>query len=212
MNIINILKQVKNVSTLLVLPIFSDINLRYSRYVADSNYPFLQLFLNNGGKNTYLNAEQMTLTLELDYDEATFVISPVSNTQVDLLTILATHPDCKKMFKLDNTIILEFSIPTKFKEDIQKIAEGKYSKVSDAYKQALKSKATSVAHIGDSTAALISEYDLGYHICKKSDGLLDLLSDSLGVRFTDDMELFSKFDKEKETFDYGKMLSIHQTQ
>lgn len=211
MDIMNLLKQVKNVSTLLVLPIFSDINLRYSRFLADSNYPFLQLFLNNGGKNTYLDPDNMTLTLELDYDESTFVISPVSSIEVDLLTILATHPNCVQMFKFDSKVILKFSIPSEFTEDIQKISESKYSKVSDAYKQALKSKATSVAHIGDSTAALLSEYDLGYHICKKSEGLSDLLSESLGVQFSEDMELFSKFNREKETFDYGKMFSVHQT-
>lgn len=202
MDIIDVLRTIENVSTLLVFPIFEPENVKYNNYVAESNYAFLQLFYNNGGKKTYLNVDDMELTVVMDLKKGTKSLYPAAEvSDFSLLDVLGTHPATIDIQAKEDELILIMQIPEHFHEDVQEISRSKYTKVSQEYLQALKSKATLVPSFGADVVLNISEYDLGYHICKGSEGLKEMLEDSLGVRVEDGAELFKKFDIKNETYE-----------
>jgi hypothetical protein len=203
MKIKNIWKSI-NTSTLLVLPIYSDIcsNAIHKNTLA-LEIPFLQVCFESGLINTFLE-DTFKIMFEKEKITQDLIVFSESVSLSEL--IIADKHFRSVVFADDNIVVYELDLPKEFKADIKLIKQSEYSKVSKRYKSKLLITQTEVAELEVNLSNRIVRYNVPYSIVSKSKHLKDDLVAGLSinggpeVKVGDDVELFPKFNTEKETF------------
>lgn len=186
-----------NVSTLLVLPIYSDI-CKNSKLILDKRVviPFIQLCLECGLEQTYLEEDRFILKFDskvIDKNELTettgFSLAEAIIGSDFFAEILAEG-------------VFSLSLPQKYLNDLNLIRDSKYSKLSLEYKRKLMISQESVAILSNELSNSIVIYNLPYSIVVRAKHLRKELSNALNISESImDSELYSKFDKNKEQWD-----------
>jgi len=96
----------------------------------------------------------------------------------------------------DGYVVLVYSIPSGFKNDVNLIKQGKYSQTSSKFQTAFP-KIIKIMKNGLHR----DEISLQYRIFKKSLDLKELWEEKIGESFTEDMEVWPGWTEEKEEMD-----------
>ena len=91
----------------------------------------------------------------------------------------------------NDNILLVFKIPTIYLKDFKLILEGKYSKVSNTYKNSFPNTIT----INKKPISCIQHL-----VCNKTEELKQEFEEFLGITFDQTQEYWSIYNKQKETF------------
>lgn len=131
------------VSSVLILPLFNDILDNIKAKEEHAEYSLQGLCYDNGLINCYLyehTGDKYDNTLKLLFDKEQlcnneiFINKPIP-TLFDLLI------NCKYFLKLkieNDKVLIYFSIPEMWNNDIEKVVKSQYSKVSEDYKNKIK--------------------------------------------------------------------------
>jgi hypothetical protein len=190
-----------NVSLVLILPIFQKIIQNITnRY--NQKFSIQGLLLENGLINTYLYDYKgyFNGTLKLKFDAEKILDcklqSKVKNPITNLLDILINNQYFKNVIHRQEYIIIELTIPDEFLEDIQKIENSKYSKVSVNYKKEIEYKGNYILTNDDLVNYLYIE-NLPAKITGKKKSLEDDILKIFNAQI-DLNEVYIEFDKTKE--------------
>lgn len=192
-----------NISTIMILPIFKDITKNIKNKTGAIQFPFIQLCLEYGLINTYLYKRgKFDNKLYLRFKKEEFIKNKkLTNSKYTSLCELII--DCNYYANLEmvnDDIIIGLHIPVEYLPDINLIIEGKYSKVSDQYKQEININQANVPVSYNPEIIYIMTMNLAYGISMKSNIIKKDLEKEFKVIITNKEELFEKFNKEKEDF------------
>ena len=189
----------------MILPLFWRITKNIVSKQGDIHFPFLQLAFEYGLINTYLynNGKDNNILFLLFKREE--IIQNKKLTKSPYYSMLELLLDCEyyHSFEMYNDFILfGLKIPEVFSEDIKKITEGKYSQLSDEYKEELhfKTKTTHMPHTTHKEAVYIIKYDLPFSIAVKGIRLKEELDEVMKIDLKTDMEFYQKFHQDRENF------------
>lgn len=193
-----------NVSSVLILPIFSDIikNIRSS----DSNaeYTIQGLFYDCGLINAYLYEEDVAYdnTLKLLFDKEVLLNTEIfTNKPINtLFDLLISYKHFKKIKTDNNFIIIYFEIDSKWNSDINHIVSSNYSKVSEEYRKLLLLKGVKVLSKNKVIDYLFLK-NIPAKIVYKSNKLETVLKEILSYNEEIKGEYFIKFNILNETLD-----------
>jgi hypothetical protein len=194
-----------NVSTIMILPIFWRISKNINSKKEDIHFPFLQLAFEYGLINTFLYKNKKdNNTLYLLFDKQQF-ITDKQLTKSPYYSMCELLLDCEYYDSLEmynDYVLFGLKIPEEYLDDIEKITEGKYSLVSEKYKEELhfKTKTSHIPYTDNKTAIYIIKYDLPFAVTVKGIRLKDELDEVMKIDLSTDMEFYSKFNPEKENF------------
>jgi hypothetical protein len=196
-----------NVSTLLVLPIYSHI-CKQNTYKKNKKIkmPFIQICLESGLQNTYLTEDRFLIHFDRSVMKEHFIINSDSYSLSEL--IIASKYFDKIVVSDENQIVYSLFLPDKYLTDFEFIRQSRYSRVSLEYKNELLITQNTVALLKNELSNNISRYNLPYSIATKSKHLRkDLVSyltvdKSKPIQLSENSELFIKFNPELETFNY----------
>lgn len=104
----------------------------------------------------------------------------------------------------DGYVVLVYKLDKKYDKDFQLIRQGKYSKLSEEFKEMYPKKVD--VPIGNKKTK--KETSLQWLIFEKDESLKQLWEDKLGYRFSNNMELWSIWEDEKETMDLDKLKEL----
>lgn len=94
----------------------------------------------------------------------------------------------------DEFVVLIYKLDSRWKLDFELVREGKYSKTSREFQKLFPQ----VAKIVDSKGLHRDRISLQYQIFKKTTDMKEYWENKLGTSFTDDMEVWDKYDHTKE--------------
>lgn len=100
----------------------------------------------------------------------------------------------------DGYVMIVYKLNSRLDSDIELIKQGKYSQTSEAF-QKIFPKIVKVKKNG----LMRDEISLQYRIFNKTEDLKKFWEEKLGVDFDDDMEVWSTFIEENETFTLTKI-------
>ena len=100
----------------------------------------------------------------------------------------------------DGYVVIVYKLNSRLDSDIELIKQGKYSQTSEAF-QKIFPKIVKVKKNG----LMRDEISLQYRIFNKTEDLKKFWEEKLGVDFDDDMEVWSTFIEENETFTLTKI-------
>lgn len=100
----------------------------------------------------------------------------------------------------DGYVVIVYKLNSRLDSDIELIKQGKYSQTSEAF-QKIFPKIVKVKKNG----LMRDEISLQYRIFNKTEDLKKFWEEKLGVDFDDDMEVWSTFVEENETFTLTKI-------
>lgn len=100
----------------------------------------------------------------------------------------------------DGYVMIVYKLNSRLDSDIELIKQGKYSQTSEAF-QKIFPKIVKVKKNG----LMRDEISLQYRIFNKTEDLKKFWEEKLGVDFDDDMEVWSTFVEENETFTLTKI-------
>lgn len=192
-----------NISTIMILPIFKDITKNIRNKTGVIQFPFIQLCLEYGLINTYLyKRDKFDNKLYLRFKKEEFIKNKkLTNSKYTSLCELII--DCNYYANLEiinDDIIIGLHIPIEYLPDINLIIEGKYSKVSEQYKQEINLNQANVPVSYNPEIIYIMTMNLAYGISIKSNIIRKDLEKEFKVTISDEEELFEKFNKEKENY------------
>lgn len=187
-------KKKENVSTVMLLPI-----LRLDKKLSSR-------FYNLGFKGTYLYCESLDKTYKFNPIYLLFEPDQLNAEFNDFLKGLSNNIHFIETHSVGiRKVVLVFKIPDLFKADFKLFLEGKYSKLTDAYKRCFALEKPVKNDRGDIkrdvTGAMQMEKTNYFHIFNKTQKLRDLYKSKLGLDFelSEDLELFDIINKDKET-------------
>jgi len=193
-----------NVSTVLILPIFSDLLKNIRSTDNNAEYSIHGLFYDCGLINAYLYEEDVSYdnTLKLLFDRETLMNTQIFiNKPVPTLFDLLINSKYFKKVKVDGEfIVIYLKIDRKWDNDIKEIISSNYSKVSEKYKELLLLKGSKVL----STSKVIDYLflkNIPAKIVYKSNKLEDVLKEIFSFSEPIDGEYFIKFNFLNETLD-----------
>lgn len=192
-----------NVSTILILPLFSHIidNIRTNK---NEKLNIIGFLLENGLVNTFLfnsrsNSKYYTLTLSFTEE---LVINTLNIKQLypSLLDILINSKEFEYIFHKDGKVNIVLKIDNKWDSDIANIVASRYSHVSNEYKEAILFKGvckdsgpiSNYIHINNIPARIV------YKSKKLENVLIDLFYEPKDKAAING-EYYELFDKVKET-------------
>jgi hypothetical protein len=97
-------------------------------------------------------------------------------------------------------VIISLSIPPWATKDIEVIEGSKYSKVSDEYKNAVKTKQSSVPKSSTDLIDFIARSNFAYGIIEKTDAMKERLEDTLDITIGSENEFLGEFNKDQECY------------
>jgi len=144
----------------------------------------------------YLNTYLFNGMEESDYGyDVIYLLFDVDDLKLDLF--LQEEEDkgsiILEKYCYGNFRLISFLLPVHFKEDYQKIIEGKYSKVSHEFKKLFPKFAVGKTSIS-----------LQYMVFNKDKYLKEYWEKEFNTVFTPEMEYWKLYDINKETFKYEK--------
>jgi hypothetical protein len=193
-----------NVSTVLILPIFSDLLKNIRSTDNNAEYSIHGLFYDCGLINAYLYEEDVSYdnTLKLLFDRETLM-----NTQIfinkpvpTLFDLLVNSKYFKKVKVNGEFIVIYLKIDRKWDNDIKEIISSNYSKVSEKYKELLLLKGSKVLSSNKVIDYLFLK-NIPAKIVYKSNKLEDVLKEIFSFSEPIDGEYFIKFNFLNETLD-----------
>lgn len=107
-----------------------------------------------------------------------------------------------------NKVVFVYRVPKAFRHDYELFLEGKYSKLSSAYKKCFQMEQFKTDEKGrpvKEAGRYVMEYTSFYHIFNRTDHIKDVWKERLGYRadesILDDVELYDKPDPVRETME-----------
>ena len=100
-------------------------------------------------------------------------------------------------------VVVVYRLNTKFIKDIELIKKGKYSKTSKTFQQEFPKIIKIMSNTG-----LKEEVSLQFRVFNKTKDMTDYWEDKLGVKFTEDQEVWHSFNPEKETLPIEKLAEL----
>jgi len=197
-----------NVSTLLILPIFSKMahNVK-TKHVPKLYIPFIMLAYEYGLINTYLfdsesdSESDKIKTLKLVFNNTVLENLRLTDSVYSSLNDrICCYDKLAAVHITDDKVIYHLTIPEELYPDIEMITLGKYSKVSNEYKGLLKNIARYYPVFDNKIAQYIIGKNLPYAIVSKQKHMKEELVDALDVDLSNNQEFYTNFDNEKETF------------
>lgn len=193
-----------NVSTVLILPLFSDILKNIRSTDNNAEYSIHGLFYDCGLVNAFLFEEDVIYdnTLKLLFEKDKLMNSEIFiNRPIPTLFDLIINSKYFKKVKVDGEfIIIYLKIDRKWDNDIKEIISSNYSKVSEEYKKLLLLKGTKVL-----SSSKIIDYlflkNIPAKIVYKSNKLEDVLKEIFSYTDPIDGEYFIRFNFLNETLD-----------
>lgn len=101
-------------------------------------------------------------------------------------------------------VVLVYQLDDKWKKDYDLIKQGKYSQVSEEY-QKIFPKIMTITKNG----LRRDEITLQFRVFNKTEDLRKYWEEKIGIRFTDDMELWQGFIEEDETLNIEKLKELY---
>jgi hypothetical protein len=154
--------------------------------------------------NGFINAYSKDSHREIQYDNCIYVLFKPKNVDAFREFLDAEYERCSKLLDdyhyEDEYIVLVYEIDESYKNDINLIKKGKYSKTSPSF-QALFPKHVTVIRNGVTK----EELSLQYRVFNKSEDLIKYWEEKLDVVFDSDQELWEIFIEENETLNLNKI-------
>lgn len=189
----------------MILPIFWKITKDIRSKKEDIHFPFVQLAFEYGLINTYLyKSEKNSNVLYLLFKKDDFMLNK-SVTKSPYFSMCELLLDCEYYEYIEtfgDFVLVGLRIPEEYQDDIQKIVEGKYSQVSEQYKEELhfKTKTSHIPYTSNKDAIYIIKYDVPFAVTVKGIRLKDELDEAMKIDISTDMEFYSKFNPDSENF------------
>jgi hypothetical protein len=193
-----------NVSSVLILPIYSDILKNIRSLENNAEYSIHGLFYDCGFINAFLYEENVsfndTIKLLFNKDELMNNKLFINKPFTTLFDILINSKYFKGIKNKEEFVIVYFKIDPKWKKDINFIISSNYSNVSEEYKKLLLLKGTKVLSNNKVIDYLFLK-NIPAKIVYKSNKLENVLKEILC--YNDDIqgEYYIKFDINRETLD-----------
>jgi hypothetical protein len=193
-----------NVSSVLILPIYSDILKNIRSLENNAEYSIHGLFYDCGFLNAFLYEENIsfndTIKLLFNKDELMNNKLFINKPFTTLFDILINSKYFKGIKNKEEFVIVYFKIDPKWKKDINFIISSNYSNVSEEYKKLLLLKGTKVLSNNKVIDYLFLK-NIPAKIVYKSNKLENVLKEILC--YSDDIqgEYYIKFDINRETLD-----------
>lgn len=193
-----------NVSTVLILPIFSNLLKNIRSTDNNAEYSIHGLFYDCGLINAYLYEEDVSYdnTLKLLFNRETLMNTQIFiNKPIPTLFDLLVNSKYFKKVKVDGDfIVIYLKIDGKWDNDIKEIISSNYSKVSEKYKELLLLKGSKVLSTNKVIDYLFLK-NIPAKIVYKSNKLEDVLKEIFSINEPIDGEYFIKFNFFNETLD-----------
>lgn len=197
-----------NVSTLFILPIFSDIveNVDYKLTTAPFSltqlayeYGFIKSFC-----YSYTSKDNNSLFLVFDKEEVKKPMVKTTKPSQTLNNLLIACKYFNDLFIVDNLCIYNLAIPPEYYDDVAFIKKGQYSKVSDQYLHKLLFKVViNKGLVKSELAHKITQQNVAYAVCLKRPRIKQEIEKAFTVKdafkLSDDVEYYQKFSTVKET-------------
>lgn len=192
-----------NVSTLMVLPMFSDmVSTCRQKRPPRLHYPIQLLFFEYGLINTCLNKDEMLLYCIFNADT---VLSDLRKTNGSYYSLSERIIDSKHFVfveRVDDLIVYCLRIPKEYYDDVELIVQSKYSELSKSYKNVLNIAQDYVPLTKHERAKYIVTQNIPYAIAVKGVQLREELQETLGALIDLDQEFYTVFNSSKESLDY----------
>lgn len=209
MNIREIWRQV-NVSSILILPLYSAIAKKALFIAINEPYPFVQLCFDNGLINTYLfkNNNRSCENFYMVFNKDS-VLLPGLWKNIPYKSLNELIIDCPYFLDLElnsNLIIYTLKFPENFKKDIEKITKSNYSNLSKEFEESIKINARKIVQGKSVVGFELTKRNLGMAIIKKSAKLQKELEEVVGNKV--EGEIFTSFNYTSETLNKKKIKNL----
>ena len=206
-----------NVSTIFLLPIFTDIAEGITYKLTSVPFNLIPLFYEYGMLKTfcysYLSKDNNSLFLVFD---KTMVTKKMSNTNKPNQTLNNLIIGSKYFSGLDivnDLCIYNLAIPPEYFDDVSLIKKGMYSKVSKEFADKLLVKIViNKGLLKNEIAYKITQQNIGFAVCTKKPRIKEEFEKSFTVkdifRIPDNVEYYEKFSNVKETLTPAKLEAL----
>lgn len=189
------------VSTVLILPLFSDI-IKNIRTKNNNEYSIHSLLVNCGLVNAYLYRKSdlsgKNLYLLFKEEKLTQTQLFINDPYESLLDILLNCKYFVNIYSKDEFIIIKLQINDEYLDDVKTITKSKYSEVSILYKNILLLQGNKVKSIDNTVNYLILK-NIPAKIVHKNEKLEEALKEIINHKGNIDGEYFVSFEKNRET-------------
>ena len=155
----------------------------------------------------FINAYIKDSSADIEYQNAIYLLFKPNNlldfkqfleAEYERTTNVIDDYDYKGGF-----IVVVYRLNSKFAKDIELIKKGQYSRTSKIFQQEFP-KIIKIM----STSGLKEEVSLQFRVFNKTKDMTDYWEDKLGVKFTEDQEVWHSFSDEKETLSIEKLAEL----
>lgn len=192
-----------NISTVLVLPLFSHLITDLKNTETGNPIHFIQLMFDRGLVNTFLFNEIQkypnslslvfyTSKVNEEFEDTTFPYKSVNEFLIGCEYFLDVMQE-------DGLTVYILKIPEEFWDDIVYIISSKYSKVSKKYKNRIRVKTKVIQLSENELGLMICKTNLASKILTRSPKIKQEIEDFLDTDIPENTELFEKFSISKET-------------
>lgn len=197
-----------NVSTLFILPIFSDIVEGVDYKLTTAPFSLTQLAYEYGFIKSFCYSHTSTdnnsLFLVFDKKEVQKPMVKTSKPSQTLNNLLISCKYFNDLFIQDNLCVYNLAIPPEFYDDVALIKKGLYSQVSDTYLNKLLFKVViNKGLVSSELAHKITQQNVAYAVCLKRPRIKQEIERAFTVKdpfkLSDDVEYYQKFSTVKET-------------
>ena len=194
-----------NISTLLVLPIFSELTRNVYAFRSKIKFPLVQLCYEYGLLQTYLyNDLQRNATnclhLVFDREKCMKSMKMTSSLYHSMNELLIDYRQFHRLGIYNQCIIYSIKVPKRWLSDVKKIEDGKYSAVSKEYKEMLriKDRFPTFPFVKNQIGHFIVEKNLPYAIVMKAPKLKEDIENIIGNEIPSSQEYFDRMDPRRE--------------
>lgn len=217
MHIKNLWRKV-NISTLLILPLFSDMTEDTYAFKSKVKFPLIQLAYEYGLLQTYLYSEfdKRPHRLHLVFDRKTVIQNMVltDGQYYSLSEMLIDYKFFNSLLLKSDYIVYTYTIPRYWRADVSKIIDGRYSEVSLRCKETLriKDRFPTQPFVTNEVGHFIVEKNLPYAIVMKAKKLREDIEDIIKQPIPQTQEYFDKMDLRRETLSTKSIEKLWQQQ
>lgn len=172
--------------------------------------PTLKIEENSIYDNSFINGYEWDINRDDNYENAIYLLFKPNNIQrfkefINKEYNRGEYSDSPLIedYSYDEFIVMIYSLNPKYDADFKLIKQGKYSKTSTEFKEQFK-KTKVVMERGFPR----EKTSLQWKIFNKSDDLKEYWENKIAIDFTDNMEVWEGYDKEKEKLDINKIKQL----
>jgi len=142
---------------------------------------------------------------DVQYDNAVYMVFKPNNLDEFREFLISEYDRTKNIIEdydyEGGFVVVVYKIDSSFKNDVELIKKGRYSKTSKKFQQEFPKNILIHAN-----GAVKEEVSLQYRIFNKTGDMVKFWEEKLDVHFTEDQEVWHMFDEEKETLTLIKLL------